>query len=162
MTGAAAYGFAGRVQRVEEAWGDWNGHLNMAYYNVLFDRGIEDFLAPLGITAETVAAGGGSTFTLEAHVTYLRELMVGDEVRVWTRILDHDARRIHVVQVMEKLPEGRVAATSENMMLHVSLDTRRAARFAAEVATRLAALAAEHADLPVPPQVGHRIGIPRK
>lgn len=159
---AAAYGFPARVQRAEEGWGDWNGHLNMAFYNVLFDRGYEDFLASLGITADTVAAGTGSTFTLEAHVTYLREVMIGDEVRVWTRVLDWDAKRMHLVQVMEKLRDGEVAATSENMVLHVSLDTRRAAPFAAEVAARLAAVAAEHAALPVPPQVGHRIGIPRK
>lgn len=160
MTGGG-HGFAGRVQRVEEGWGDWNGHLNMAYYNLLFDRGIEDFLAAIGISGETVAAGGGSTFTLEAHVTYLREVMIGDEVRVWTRVLDHDARRIHVVQSMEKLPEGWIAATSENMMLHVSLQTRRAAPFGDEAAATLAAMAADHAGLPVPPQVGHRIGIPR-
>ena len=100
------HGHPGRVQRVEEGWGDWNGHLNMAYYNVLFDRGYEDFLAAIGITVETVAGGGGSTFTLEAHVTYLREVMIGDQVRVWTRVLDWDAKRIHVVQVMEKLTGG--------------------------------------------------------
>lgn len=155
------HGFAGRVRRVEDGWGDWNGHLNMAYYNVLFDRGIEDFLSAIGITAETVAAGGGTSFTLEAHVTYLRELMIGDAVRVWTRVLDRDAKRIHVVQTMEKLPEGWIAATSENMLLHVSLSNRRAAPFAPEVAARLEAMAADHAPLPVPPQVGHRIGIPR-
>ena len=159
---AAGYGFAGRVRQVEDGWGDWNGHLNMAYYNVLFDRAIEDFLAALGITEASVAAGGGSSFTLEAHVSYLRELMIGDEVRVWTRIFDWDAKRVHVVQSMEKLPEGFIAATSENMMMHVSLQTRRGAPYTPEVADRLAAMAQAHAGLPIPPQVGHVIAIPRK
>ena len=158
----AHYGLRGRVQSVEEGWGDWNGHLNMAYYNVLFDRGIEDFLAAFGITEDSVAQGSGSSFTLEAHVTYLRELMIGDEVRVWTRILDWDAKRVHVVQSMEKLPDGFIAATSENMMLHVSLETRRAAPYPPEIAEKLGAMAQTHAALPVPPQVGHVIGIPRR
>ena len=66
--------FVGKVQKVEDQWIDYNGHFNMAYYNVIFDRCGDEAFALVGLGPEYVKAANCSFFTLEAHVTYVREL----------------------------------------------------------------------------------------
>ncbi len=69
--------FVSSLMKVEPAWIDYNGHLNMAYYNVLFDRAVDEVFELLGCGADYVKKGF-STFTAEVHVRYLRELKEGD------------------------------------------------------------------------------------
>lgn len=154
--------YSGRLQRVEPQWADYNGHLNMAYYHVLFDRAGDEAFSAMGLGPNYVAERHATFFTVEAHVTYLRELLVGDEVRVETQILEHDAKRVHYVQSMFHAAEGYLACVTENMVVHVSMETRRTAPFPPDVLSRIAEMAASHKGLPVPAQVGHKIGIPRK
>src|ERR1043165_9368099 len=66
--------FVSSVMKVESSWIDYNGHLNMAYYNVLFDRCVDEAYELLGIGLEYLKTAQHSTFTAEAHVRYLREL----------------------------------------------------------------------------------------
>lgn len=82
---------------VEEGWTDYNGHLNMAWYHVLFDRALDGVLDPLGLGPQVAAADGVSVFTAQAQVHYLRELNAGDSVTVETRLIAHDAKRLHYV-----------------------------------------------------------------
>ena len=79
--------FVSSLMKVEPAWIDYNGHLNMAYYNVLFDRAVDEVFELLGCGADYVSKGF-STFTAEVHVRYLRELKEGDPVRVTFQLLD--------------------------------------------------------------------------
>jgi acyl-CoA thioesterase FadM len=90
--------FVSSVMRVEPSWIDYNGHLNMAYYNVLFDRCVDEAYELLGIGVDYLSRQGHSTFTAEAHVRYLRELNEGDPVRVTFQLLDYDEKRIHYFQ----------------------------------------------------------------
>lgn len=154
--------FEGRIQRVEPQWADYNGHLNMAYYHVLFDRAGDEAFQSVGLGPDYVKERHASFFTLEAHVTYLQELKPGDPVRITSQILDHDAKRVHYVQQMYHADEGYLACITENMVIHVDMNTRRTAPFPEDVLSRIAEIAAAHRNLPVPVQVGHRIGIPRK
>lgn len=149
-------------QRVEEAWIDYNGHMNMAFYNLAFDRALDHVYDLLGIGAEHVAAGGGSCFTLETHVSYLQELMLGDPIRVEFQLLDRDAKRLHFFEHMYHAGEGYLAATSEQLALHVDMQARRAAPFAAEVMARIDALFEAQRRLERPEQAGRAIGIRRK
>ena len=87
--------FVSSVMRVEPAWIDYNGHLNMAYYNVLFDRAVDEAFELLGCGARLRARTAASCFTAEVHVRYLRELHAGDPVRVTFQLLDYDAKRMH-------------------------------------------------------------------
>src|SRR5437870_2303580 len=73
--------FVSSVMRVEPGWIDYNGHLNMAYYNVLFDRAVDEAYELLGIGQAYVKHRRHSCFTAEVHVRYLRELSAGDRVR---------------------------------------------------------------------------------
>src|SRR5205807_10665149 len=87
--------FVSSVMRVEPGWIDYNGHLNMAYYNVLFDRAVDEAYELLGIGVSYVEKRRRSFFTAEVHLRYLRELHAGDAVRVTFQLLDYDAKRVH-------------------------------------------------------------------
>jgi len=150
------------VLTVEPQWIDYNGHLNLAYYHVLFDRATDGLFADLGIDAAYAADRKMSMFALEAHISYLREIGEGDRVHVDSQILDHDAKRLHVFQSLIHADSGFLSATCEIMQLHVDMATRRAAPFPDERMTVISACAAAHADLPVPKHAGRRIGIPRR
>lgn len=154
--------FIGSRQKVEGQWIDYNGHFNMAYYAVLFDRTVDEAMALVGLGPDYVETRQASYFTLEAHLTYLRELASGDPVRVTLQLLDHDAKRIHYVQEMFHAEQDWLAATMEAICMHVDMTAKRSAPFPPEMLARIAAMHAAHQGLPVPSQVGHRIGIVRK
>jgi len=133
--------FVSSMMRVESNWIDYNGHLNMAYYNVLFDRAVDEVFELLSCGAGYVKRGF-STFTAEVHLRYLRELHEGDPVRVTFQLLDYDAKRMHYFEQLFHAEEGWVSATSENMSLHIDMAAKKTAPFPPEVAERLAALMA--------------------
>ncbi len=146
-------------RRVERAWIDYNGHMNMAYYNLLFDQSLDHVFDALGIGVEYVRSGG-SCFIAEAHVTYAREVQLEDPLRITYQLLDWDEKRVHMFGAMHHANENYLAATSEQLALHVDMASRRAAPFPADVQQRIAAMMQAHRHLEMPTQVGHVIGIP--
>ena len=146
---------------VEPQWTDYNGHLNMAYYNVLFDRALDEVFAAVGLGPDYLTASNHSSFTAEAHVTYLNELHAGDNVTIAFRLLDFDEKRLHSFEEMYR-DDGTLAATSEQMSLHVDMASRRVAPFPQSILDRLKAMHRSHASLPNSQYVGHVIGIRRK
>lgn len=154
--------FVSSVMKVESQWIDYNGHLNMAYYNVLFDRCTDEAWELLGIGASYLKAEKHSTFTAEAHVRYLREIHEGDPVRVTFQMLDYDAKRIHCFQQLFHAVEGWVSATSENMTLHIDMSAKKVAPFPEHVARTLAHMKAAHSRLPRPEAAGRAVSMPEK
>ena len=154
--------FVSSVMKVEPAWIDYNGHLNMAYYNVLFDRAVDEAFELLGCGLDYVRTRKHSCFTAEVHVRYLRELHAGDPVRVTFQLLDHDAKRMHYFEQLLHAEEGWISATSENMSLHVDMEQKRTVPVAETVTNALARMMAAHAALPRPPEAGRAIAMPRK
>jgi acyl-CoA thioester hydrolase len=152
--------FVSSLMRVEPQWIDYNGHLNMAYYNVLFDRAVDEVYELLGIGPSYLKAHNHSTFTAEAHVRYLRELHDNDPVRVTFQLIDYDTKRIHYFERLVHAEEGWLSATSENMTLHVDMAAKKTAPFPDQVMRALAVMKAAHAQLPVPVGVGRRIAMP--
>jgi len=147
--------------KVLAEWIDPNGHMNVGYYVVAFDHASDSFCEQLGVAWNYVEHRLGMIFVLEAHVTYDRELAMGDPIRVTTQLLDHDDKRAHLFHTMYHAVEGWLAATNELMMMHIDFATRRAAPWPAETKRRLAALAAAHRRLPRPEKAGRIIRIPR-
>ena len=147
---------------VRPEWIDANGHLNMGYYVVAFDLATDAWLDHIGLTAAERDRSGVTTFTLESHVNYLREVKEGDPLRFTTRLLAYDAKRIHYFHEMHHATGGYLAATNELMSLHVNLEARRAAPMAEDVLARLAEVLSVHETLPMPSQVGRRIGLGAK
>jgi acyl-CoA thioester hydrolase len=154
--------FVSSVMTVEKDWIDYNGHLNMAYYNVLFDRAVDEAFELIGCGMDYVKNRRHSCFTAEVHVRYLKELNAGDPVRVTFQLLDFDAKRMHYFEQLFHAKEGYVSATSENMSLHVDMSAQKTAAFPPEVMHCLARMKQAHAKLPVPEAVGRKIAMPAK
>jgi acyl-CoA thioester hydrolase len=151
-----------KVMTIEPQWIDYNGHFNMAYYGVLFDRAADQMFAALGLGPEYVKATNNSFFTLETHTSYLREVAPSDLVAIESQIINHDHKRVHYVQQMKHRNDGWVACVLEVIVSHVDLKIHKTSNFPDDVKSRIDAMAAIHRGLPVPEEVGHRIGIPRK
>ena len=154
--------FVSSVMRVEPGWIDYNGHLNMAYYNLLFDRAVDEVYEPLGLGLDYVKIAKCSTFTAEVHVRYLRELLVDTPVRVSFHLLGFDEKRIHYFEALHHADAGWLSATSENMALNVDMTVKKVAAFPAHVMARLKLMKAAHDKLPIPDGVGRRIEMPAK
>jgi acyl-CoA thioester hydrolase len=144
---------------VRAEWIDHNRHMNMGYYVVVFDLATDAWFRYIGLGEAHRARHGVTTFCLEAHVTYHREVKEGDPLRFTSRLLDYDAKRVHYFHEMYHADEDYLAATNELMSLHVSETTRRAAPMAPAIQHRLARIHAVHGALPHPAQVGRKIGL---
>ena len=144
---------------VRPEWIDANQHMNVGYYLVVFDFATDEFMGWIGLGAEHRRSRRITTFCLEAHVTYHREMRAGNPMRFTTQLLAHDAKRLHYFHAMYHATEGYLASTNELVSLHVAAETRRAAPMAAEILDRLAAIQTAHDALPRPPQVGRIMGL---
>jgi len=154
--------FVSSLMRVEPQWIDYNGHLNMAYYNVLFDRAVDEVYELVGIGLDYLKQRNHSTFTAEVHIRYVRELRESDPVRVTFQLLDYDSKRIYYFEQLFHATEGWVSATSENMTLHVDMASKKVAPFPDPILRTLARMKAAHAQLPRPEAAGRRITMPQR
>jgi acyl-CoA thioester hydrolase len=154
--------FVSSVMTVERQWIDYNGHLNVAYYNVLFDRAVDELYELVGLGPGYLKTHKHSTMVVEAHVRYLRELKDGDPVRVAVQLLDFDAKRIYVFEELRHATENWLSATSENMTLGVDMTTKKVTPFAPSVLDALAKMKAAHAKLPRPDGAGRSVKMPAK
>jgi acyl-CoA thioester hydrolase len=143
-------------------WIDYNGHMNVAYYVLAFDRATDQLFDYLGIGEAYRRATHHSVFALEAHVTYEHELRQGEEFEIATRLIDADRKRLHLFHTMTRAMDNELSATIEVMGLHVDMAGPRSAPLPDDVYAKVEALLAEHRLLPPPPQLGRKIGIRRR
>ena len=148
-------------EAVRAEWLDVNDHMNVAFYVLAFDHATDAFMAHIGLGPEHMRETGGSIFVLEAHVSYLREVVGGDPLRFATHLIGFDEKRIHYAHAMFHDARGYHAATNELMLLHVDLNRRRAAPMPASVLERLAAIRRAHAEVALPPGLSREIGLRR-
>lgn len=146
---------------LDPAWLDYNGHLNMAFYNVLFDQAVDHVFELIGCGPGYLAARNLSFFTAEAHVCYVRELKPDAVVAASAQVLDHDTKRLHLYQEIRHR-DGWLSATSETLLLHVDMSVPRAVPMPADIRAKIDELAAAHASLPRPERAGRAIAIQRK
>ncbi len=147
---------------VRPEWIDFNGHMNIAYYVAAFDQAFDQVYREFGFEPEMMRAHNASNFTSELHVTYQRELMQGDPIRVTTQLLGFDAKRLHLVQCMYHAGDGYLAATLEWLLLHIDMTARRVAPMPEALQQRLAKVLEAHRAVPVPPEVGRKISLDAK
>jgi len=140
-------------------WIDVNGHMNVAYYILAFDQGVDALWDQFGITNDYISSTRGSTFAVECHVTYQRELHEGEPFIVTAQILGYDEKRIHQFQRLYHGEKGFLAATSEWMNLHVSLDSRRVSPWPADILDNLGELARQQAGQEKPAEAGKKMSI---
>ncbi len=148
--------------KVLPEWIDYNGHMNVAYYVLAFDHATDSFFNYLGIGEEYKNKYNFSTFTLEGHITYDREVLQGDPLSFKTYLLDYDEKRLHYFHEMYHANQGYLASTNELITIHIDMSVRRSAPFAPELLTKLEEVMEAHRHLPRPEKVGRTIGIRRK
>jgi acyl-CoA thioester hydrolase len=147
---------------IRPEWIDYNGHMNVAYYVLLFDYATDALWSYLGIGEDYLKRTNHSTFALESHITYRGEVKLGDSVRVTSQLLGVDTRRLHFFHRMYHSDQGYLAATLESVCLHVSMATRRAAPFPEDRQAFLGRVFAAHQSLGVPEDAGRRISLERR
>jgi acyl-CoA thioester hydrolase len=145
---------------VKPEWIDYNGHMNLAYYIVLFDQATDALFDELDLGLDYRRTRNLGTFVAETHTRYERELLVGEQVRVGVQILAVDDKRMHLSHEMFRLKDGLRSATLESMFLHVDLVARRVMPYPPDLKARVDAAAAVHARLPRPDWIGRRVSMP--
>jgi len=143
--------------KVLPEWIDVNGHMNVAYYVLAFDFGLDPLWDQLGITSEYVESSNCSTFAVECHITYQMELMEDAPLLVTTQILAYDEKRIHHFQRMYHADRHYLAATAEWLALHVDLTSRRVTPWPQSILSALQEFTERQGVLPKPAEVGQEI-----
>lgn len=146
---------------IQPAWIDYNGHTNMAYYVVMFDKATDVLFDALGCGQDYRRETNHTMYALESHITYTRETKLGDRVRVEAQLLDANPKRFQFFLRMIMADSGEQVATFEMVVLHVDQAGPRATPFPPAIKARLDAMLAEHRTLPVPPEVGRKVGMKR-
>jgi acyl-CoA thioester hydrolase len=144
---------------VRPEWIDLYHHMNMAAYVTVFDQAADVLCDLLGVGPLYTQHQLGMLFVLETHLTYERELRLGEPLRITSQILDHDAKRLHLFHHMYHADEGWLVATNEVLMINVEYQTRRTAQWPDETMRRLGLMAAAHKALPRPENAGRTIRI---
>lgn len=148
--------FSGKVL---PEWIDVNNHMNVAYYVLAFDQGVDSLWEQFGITVEHINASNSSTFAVESHVTWQRELSVDEPYVVTSQLLAYDEKRIHQFMRMYHAKDGFLAATAEWMNLHVDLELRRVAPWPEPILQKIAEHSGRQENWGWPDEAGKKMTI---
>ena len=118
-----------KTQKIIKEWVDYNNHLNMAYYILIFDQALEVMLEKFKMGADSAKNNYRSTMVVETNTKYIREVKEGDEVDIVLTFFDHDKKRLHLkLKIIEKETK-KISATIEWLSLYVNLETRKVTKF---------------------------------
>ena len=115
---------------VIEAWTDYNDHMTESAFLLVFGDSSDRFFRLIGID-EAYRAAGNSIYTLETRIHNRREAHIGDPLAMTLRIIDHDAKRLHIFHAMTNEASGEVLATAEQILVHVDMKAGRSSPFPA-------------------------------
>ncbi len=147
---------------VRPDWIDSNGHMNLAYYVVVFDLATDALYARLNIGDAYREATGNSCFTAETHTLYEREVHLGDKLHIRTWLLGADTKRLHYFHEMFHADSNERSAVQELMALHIDMSVRRVAPYPAAQYATLQQAVREYAPATLPKGAGRRIALPGK
>jgi acyl-CoA thioester hydrolase len=147
---------------VPSAWIDYNGHMNVSYYTMAFDKAADQIYDEvLLIGADYARQSRMGPYVIQQQIHYIGELLRGDEFCIGFRILDWDAKRMHTWSDLIRVSDGSIAASAEALMMNVDLELRRSAPYPDWALARIDALGMAQRDLPRPALMGRTIGIRR-
>ena len=116
-------------QIIKKEWTDYNNHMNMAYYVLVFDQIWEKILGKFKMGEQSAKTTNMSTMVVETHTTYNNEVKEGDEVEINLTFFDHDKKRLHFkMEIIEKSSK-KLSATLEMLSLYIDLNKRKVAEF---------------------------------
>ena len=118
-----------KSQKIIKEWVDYNNHLNMAYYILIFDQALEVMLEKFKMGADSAKNNYRSTMVVETNTKYIREVKEGDEVDIVLTFFDHDKKRLHLkLEIIEKKTK-KISASIEWLSLYINLETRKVTEF---------------------------------
>ncbi|MCP1199662.1 thioesterase family protein [Notoacmeibacter sp. MSK16QG-6] len=154
--------FLSRPLTVPVEWIDYNGHMNMAYYNRVCDLGLDDLFDHIGIGASYRRTRNLSIYTAEFHTRFLREVKQAEILIVATQLMERDEKRLHFFQEVRHAGEGWIAATGEGLCLHVDMTGPKVAAFPDDIGEEISRIIEQQKTLPWPRSAGRSIGIVRR
>tara|TARA_B100000530_G_scaffold158799_1_gene99924 strand:+ start:237 stop:704 length:468 start_codon:yes stop_codon:yes gene_type:complete len=110
-------------------WTDYNGHMNLAFYILVFDKGAENILSKFQMGEQSAKTTRKSTMAVESHTTYNNEVKENEEVDVYLSYFDHDKKRLHYKLEMYEKSKNILSATTEVLSLYIDLNIRKVAEF---------------------------------
>ena len=116
-------------QIIKKEWTDYNNHMNMAYYVLVFDQIWEKILEKFKMGEQSAKTTNMSTMVVETHTTYNNEVKEGDEVEINLTFFDHDKKRLHFKMEMIEKSSKKLSATLEMLSLYIDLNKRKVAEF---------------------------------
>jgi len=143
-------------RRIPPDWTDYNNHMNEARYLQCFGDATDAFMRMIGCDADYIASGG-SYFTAETHIRHLDEVGVNEPVHTLSQLIAGAGKKLHLFHSLYH-DDGRLLATGEHMLIHVSLETRAASEPSAEIQAKLNTIAEQHGKLPLPDGAGRFVG----
>jgi len=119
-------------QIIKKEWTDYNQHLNMAYYVLIFDKAWELILEKFKMGEHSAKTTKMSTMVVETHTEYINEIKEGEKVEILVTFFDHDKKRLHFRLEMIEKNTKKLSATMEWISLYVDLKVRKVAEFEEE------------------------------
>ena len=119
-------------QLIKKEWTDYNNHMNMAYYVLVFDQVWEIILEKFKMGENSAKTNNMSTMVVETHTTYNNEVKEGDEVEINLTFFDHDKKRLHFKMEMIEKSSRKLSATLEMLSLYIDLNKRKVSEFEEE------------------------------
>ena len=113
------------TKKIIKEWTDYNGHMNLSYYILVFDLGAEVILSKFKMGEQSAKTTKKSTMVVETHTTYNNEVKEGDEVDVFLSHFDHDNKRLHYKLEMYDKNKNVLSATTEVLSLYIDLSVRK-------------------------------------
>ena len=123
------------TKKIIKDWTDYNNHMNLSYYILVFDMGAEVILSKFKMGAHSAKTTKKSTMVVETHTTYSQEVKEGDEVDIFLSHFDHDNKRLHYKLEMYERTKKALSATTEVLSLYIDLNKRKVAEFEEEKLT---------------------------
>ena len=116
-------------KKIIKEWTDYNNHMNLSYYILIFDMGAEVILSKFKMGEHSAKTTKKSTMVVETHTTYDQEVKEGDEVNVFLSHFDHDNKRLHYKLEMYDKAKNTLSATTEVIALYIDLNIRKVSEF---------------------------------
>lgn len=115
------------TQKIIKEWTDYNNHMNLSYYILVFDLGAEVILSKFKMGEHSAKTTKKSTMVVETHTIYNQEVKEGDRVDVYLCHFDHDNKRLHYKLEMYNKAKNTLSATTEVLSLYIDLNVRKVA-----------------------------------
>ena len=121
-----------KTTKIINEWTDYNNHMNLSYYILVFDKAAEKMLSNFKMGEEAAINTKRSTMVVETHTTYNNEVKEGEEVDVYLSYCDHDKKRLHYKLEMYEKSKNVLSSTTEVLALYINLELRKVAEFEKE------------------------------